>query len=332
MSFTDLFIRRPILSVVVSLLLLLVGSIAMFSLPIREYPAMESATITITTQYPGATQDVMQGFVTTPIAQAVSTASGIEYLTSTSTQGTSTIRAKLVLNADADRSMTEILSKVQQVSYRLPEGANDPVIDKITDGASAVQYVSFIAEELPVPVITDFASRVAQPLVTAVPGVASVTFGGSQTLAMRIWIDPERLAARGLAAGEVATALRANNIQAAPGQLKDSETVINVTASTDLRSIDDFRQMVVKSGGAGGLVRLEDVATIEIGGQNYDSTFASSGQRAVVMAISPTPDGNPLEIVKAVKALIPDIQRVAPPGLEVISQFDVAARLQRVQR
>lgn len=324
MSFTDLFIRRPILSVVVSLLLLLVGSIAMFSLPIREYPAMESATITITTQYPGATQDVMQGFVTTPIAQAVSTASGIEYLTSTSTQGTSTIRAKLVLNADADRSMTEILSKVQQVSYRLPEGANDPVIDKITDGASAVQYVSFIAEELPVPVITDFASRVAQPLVTAVPGVASVTFGGSQTLAMRIWIDPERLAARGLAAGEVATALRANNIQAAPGQLKDSETVINVTASTDLRSIDDFRQMVVKSGGAGGLVRLEDVATIEIGGQNYDSTFASSGQRAVVMAISPTPDGNPLEIVKAVKALIPDIQRVAPPGLEVISQFDVA--------
>lgn len=324
MSFTDLFIRRPILSVVVSLLLLLVGSIAMFSLPIREYPAMESATITITTQYPGATQDVMQGFVTTPIAQAVSTASGIEYLTSTSTQGTSTIRAKLVLNADADRSMTEILSKVQQVSYRLPEGANDPVIDKITDGASAVQYVSFIAEELPVPVITDFASRVAQPLVTAVPGVASVTFGGSQTLAMRIWIDPDRLAARGLAAGEVATALRANNIQAAPGQLKDSETVINVTASTDLRSIDDFRQMVVKSGGAGGLVRLEDIATIEIGGQNYDSTFASSGRRAVVMAISPTPDGNPLEIVKAVKELIPDIQRVAPPGLEVISQFDVA--------
>ncbi|MAM71867.1 MAG: multidrug efflux protein [Gammaproteobacteria bacterium] len=323
MAFTDLFIRRPILSIVVSLLILLVGGSAMFSLPIREYPAMESATITVTTHYPGATQDVMQGFVTTPIAQAVSTASGIEYLTSTSTQGSSVIRAKLVLNADADRSMTEILSKVQQVSYRLPEGANDPIINKITDGASAVQYVSFIGENLPIPVITDFASRVAQPLITSVPGIASVEYGGAQTLAMRIWIDPNRLAARGMAAGEVAAALRANNIQAAPGRLKDSETVINVTASTDLRSLDDFRRMVIKNSDS-GLVRLADVATIEIGGQNYDSTFSSGGQRAVVMAISPTPDGNPLEIVKAVKELIPDIQRVAPPGLKVISLFDVA--------
>ena len=165
MAFTDLFIRRPILSIVVSLLLLLVGGSAMYSLPIREYPAMESATIVITTGYPGATQDVMQGFVTTPIAQAVSTASGIEYLTSTSTQGNSEIKAKLVLNADSDRSMTEILAKVQQVSYRLPEGTLDPVINKITDGASAVQYLAFVSEELPIPIITDFATRVAQPLV-----------------------------------------------------------------------------------------------------------------------------------------------------------------------
>lgn len=323
MAFTDLFIRRPILSVVVSLLLLMVGAIALFSLPIREYPAMESATITITTNYPGATQDVMQGFVTTPIAQAVSTASGIEYLTSTSTQGKSEIRAKLVLNADADRSMTEILSKVQQVAYRLPEGAVDPVINKITDGASAVQYVAFEAPDLPIPVITDFASRVAEPLVTSIPGVASVAYGGAQTLAMRIWVDPNRLAAHGLSAGEVSSALRSNNIQAAPGQIKDSETVINVTASTDASSLEDFRQMVIKNG-EHGLVRLSDVATIELGGQNYDTTFASNGERAIVMAISPTPDGNPLEIVKAVKNLIPDIQRVAPPGLTVVSKFDVA--------
>ncbi|MAY37827.1 MULTISPECIES: efflux RND transporter permease subunit [Spongiibacter] len=323
MAFTDLFIRRPILSIVVSLLLLLVGGSAMYSLPIREYPAMESATIVITTGYPGATQDVMQGFVTTPIAQAVSTASGIEYLTSTSTQGNSEIKAKLVLNADSDRSMTEILAKVQQVSYRLPEGTLDPVINKITDGASAVQYLAFVSEELPIPIITDFATRVAQPLVTSIPGVASVDFGGAQTLAMRIWVDPNRLAARGMSAGEVAAALRANNIQAAPGQLKDSETVINITAGTDASSIEEFRQLVIKQSDS-GLVRLGDVATIELGGQNYDSTFASSGRRAISMAISPTPDGNPLEIVKAVKALIPDLQRSAPPGLEVFSNFDVA--------
>ncbi|MAR93131.1 MAG: multidrug efflux protein [Pseudomonadales bacterium] len=323
MHFTDLFIRRPVLSIVVSLLLLLVGGSAMLSLPIREYPAMESATIVITTQYPGATQDVMQGFVTTPIAQAVSTASGIEYLTSTSTQGKSEIKAKLVLNADSDRAMTEILSKVQQVSYRLPPGANDPIVNKITDGASPVQYLSFIGEDLPIPVITDFASRVAQPLVTSVSGVASIQYGGAQTLAMRIWLDPQKLAARGVSAGEVAAALRDNNVQAAPGQLRDKATVLNVTASTDLRDLNDFRDMVVKNGD-NGLVRLGDLATVELGGQNYDSSFTSSGRRAVVMAISPTPDGNPLEIVKAVKALLPDIQRVAPPGLQVISQFDVA--------
>lgn len=323
MRFTDLFIRRPILSVVVSLLILMVGGSSMLSLPIREYPAMESATIVISTSYPGATQEVMQGFVTTPIAQAVSTASGIEYLTSNSTQGRSEVRAKLVLNADADRSMTEILSKVQQVSYRLPEGVFDPVITKITDGAAAIQYVAFIAEDLPIPVITDFATRVAQPLVTSVSGVASVELGGAQTLAMRIWIDPDQLAARGLSAGDVTNALRNNNIQAAPGRVEDSETVINLTATTDLRDINEFKQMVITSGDSGE-VQLQDIATVELGGQNYTSTFASSGQRAVVMAVSPTPDGNPLEIVADIKALIPDMQRVAPPGLTVINQFDVA--------
>ncbi len=164
----------------------------------------------------------------------------------------------------------------------------------LTDGASAVQYLAFVSEELPIPIITDFATRVAQPLVTSIPGVASVDFGGAQTLAMRIWVDPNRLAARGMSAGEVAAALRANNIQAAPGQLKDSETVINITAGTDASSIEEFRQLVIKQSDS-GLVRLGDVATIELGGQNYDSTFASSGRRAISMAISPTPDGNPLE-------------------------------------
>jgi len=157
-------------------------------------------------------------------------------------------------------------------------------------------------------VITDFVTRVAQPLVTSVSGVASVELGGGQTLAMRIWIAPDKLAARGLSAGDVTTALRENNIQAAPGRVEDSETVINLTATTDLRDINEFKQMVITSGDS-GQVLLQDIATVELGGQNYTSTFASSGQRAVVMAISPTPDGNPLEIVEDVKALIPDMQR-----------------------
>jgi len=323
MRFTDLFIRRPILAVVVNLLILLVGGASLFLLNTREYPNMQSATIQVTTSYPGATQDVMQGFVTTPIAQAISTANGIEYLTSTSSQGLSSVQAKLKLNANADRSMTEILAKVQQVKYQLPPGATDPVITKITDGVSAVQHITFQSDTLSVPQLTDFATRVAQPLITAVPGVGSIEMGGQQVLAMRIWLDPDKLTARGISAGEVAEALRANNVQSAPGRLRGARTVINITAGTDLANIDDFRNMVIKSTDR-SIVRLGDVATVEIGGQNYDSSATSSGRRAVFIAISPTPDGNPLEIVKAVEKLLPDINRVAPPGVKVFNQFDVA--------
>lgn len=323
MRFTDRFIRNPILAIVVSLLILLVGGASVFLLNTREYPSMQSATIAVTTSYPGATQDVMQGFVTTPIAQAISTASGTEYLTSTSSQGMSRVSAKLVLNADADRAMTEILAKVQQVKYRLPPGATDPVITKITDGVAAVQYITFQSDTLSIPQLTDFATRVAEPLITSVPGVGSTEMGGHQVLAMRVWLDPDKLTARGISAGEVAHALRVNNVQSAPGQLKGDRTVINITAATDLSSIDDFRNLVLKSTGA-SIVRLGDVAAIEIGGQNYDSSATSSGKRAVFIAISPTPDGNPLEIVKAVNELLPGINRVAPPGVKVANQFDVA--------
>lgn len=323
MAFTDLFIRRPILSIVVSLLILLVGLSAMFSLPIRQYPAMESATIIVDTALPGASQDVMHGFVTTPISQAIATANGIEYLASTSSQGRSQIRAKLILNANADRSMTEVLAKVQQVKSRLPAGVTDPVISKITDGASAIQFVSFASDTLSPSQMTDFATRVAQPLITSVPGVASAQITGGAPLAMRIWVDPVKLAARGLTASDLADALRANNVQAAPGQLKGESTAINITAGTDLRNVEAFRQMVLKTG-RDSIVRIGDVATVELGGQNYDASSLASGRPGVTIAISPTPDGNPLEIVRAVKALLPDIQRVAPPSLKVTSVFDAA--------
>jgi multidrug efflux pump len=323
MRFTDIFIRRPILAVVVSLLILLIGGASLALLNVREYPNMESATITVTTAYPGATQEVMQGFVTTPISQAIATVSGIDYLTSSSSQSISTVSAKLKLNANADRSMTEVLARVQQVKNRLPPGATDPVINKITDGVSAIQYIAFQSETLSAAQITDFAQRVAQPLITAVSGVGAVDMAGHQVLAMRIWLDPDKLSARGISAGEVAEALRANNVQSAPGQLKTDRTVINITASTDLRGVDDFRNMVIKSTG-NSIVRLGDVATVELGGQNYDSRGTSSGKPVVFISISPTPDGNPLDIVKAVNGLLPKIQHVAPPGLRVFNQFDTA--------
>ena len=323
MKFTDLFIQRPILSITVSVLILLTGLAALFSLPIRQYPQMESATIIVATSYPGASQEVMQGFITTPIAQAIASASGIEYLTSTSTMGRSEIKAKLVLNADADRAMTEILAKVQQVKYRLPDGVYDPEIKKITDGVSAVQYLTFSSESLTIPEITDYIARVVQPQITSVPGVASAGIFGGQTFAMRLWIDPIKLAAHDLTAAELATTLRANNVQAAPGALRGRDTLLPIVAATDLRSLQDFRDMVVKRAD-NSVVRLADVATVELGGQNYDTSFYSDGKRAVSISVSPTPNGNPLDIVAGVTALIPSLQQAAPPGIEVDSVFDTA--------
>ncbi|RKF20609.1 multidrug efflux protein [Altericroceibacterium spongiae] len=323
MRFTDLFIRRPTVAIVVSVLIFLAGLSAILSLPVRQYPAMESATITIDTSFPGATQDVMQGFVTTPIAQSISTASGIEYITSNSTQGKSHIAAKLVLNADADRSMTEILSKVQEVKYRLPEGVFDPVISKITDGASAIQYISFASDDIDSAQMVDFATRIAQPLITAVPGVASANIDGGAPPAMRIWLSPDKLTARGLTADDIAAALRANNVQASPGQLKGASTAFNITAATDTRDAQSFRDMVIKEEN-GNVVRLGDVANVELGSQNYNTKAIASGKKAVFISITPTPDGNPLEIVKAVNNLLPQIRASAPTGMEIKSSFDTA--------
>jgi multidrug efflux pump len=322
--FTDIFIRRPILALVVSLLILLMGITAVFQLPVRQYPYLENATISVSTTLPGATQEVMQGFVTTPIAQSIATASGIEYLTSTTTQGKSVIKARLVLNANADRAMTEILAKVQQVKYQLPSGVTDPVISKSTEGSTGVQYVAFYSKTLTIPQVTDFATRVAQPMFTGIPGVASANILSGQTMAMRVWIDPIKLAARGISAGEIASALRANNVQSAPGQLKSALTVTNISAATDLRDVEDFRQMVIKSTPEGGVVRLSDVATMEIGGQNYNSASFATGVPAIFIELQPTPDGNPIDIVKHAQALIPKIREMAPPGLTVAANYNVA--------
>ncbi|TLM77706.1 efflux RND transporter permease subunit [Microbulbifer harenosus] len=323
MKFTDLFIQRPILSITVSIMILLTGFAALFSLPVRQYPQMESATIAISTQYPGASQEVIQGFVTTPISQAVATASGIEYLTSTSTMGSSEIKAKLVLNADADRAMTEILAKLQEVKFRLPEGASDPRVQKMTDGVSAVQYLTFTSDQLSVPEITDYVSRVVQPLITSISGVSSADVSGGQTFAMRLWVDPIKLAAHEMTAGDLTNALRANNVQAAPGALRGRDTLIPITAATDLRSIEDFRNMVVKRAD-NSIVRLSDVATVELGGHNYDSSFYGSGSTAVSLGITPTPDGNPLNIVADVEDLLPDLRASAPPGVQIANVFDTA--------
>ncbi len=306
MNYTDIFIRRPVLALVVSLLILLIGLRAMLGLPIRQYPKLSNTTITVTTIYPGASPDLMQGFITTPLAQAIATAEGVDYLTSSSVQGTSTITAYIQLDFDPDRALTEVMAKVQQVKYLMPTGAQDPVITKATGQTTAVMYIGFSSNELSSAAISDYLSRVVQPLLDTVPGVASADILGGQTFAMRLWLDPARMAARGISADDVAAAIQANNYQSAPGQAKGFYTVTNVSANTGLKDVEEFRDMVVKAKN-GALVRLGDIATVDLSAQSWTSSVMMNGQQAVFIGIQATPSGNPLTLVKGVRDYLPEI-------------------------
>ena len=321
MVITDIFIKRPVLSLVVSMLILLIGFKAATSLPIRQYPKLSNTVVTITTNYPGASPELMQGFITTPIEQAVAAAEGIDYLTSSSTQGQSLISAYIKLNVDPNQALTEVLSKVNSVKYLIPKEANDPVILKSTGQTTAVMYVGFYSDELSGSAISDYLTRVVQPILSTVDGVASVDIYGGQTFAMRIWLDPVRMSGRGISPDDVAMAIRANNYQAAAGQTKGYFIVSNVTTNTDLQNVEQFKRMTVKSKD-GGFVRLEDVATVELAAQSADSTVSLSGERAIFIGIQATPQGNPLNIVAGVRKLFPDIERNLPPSLKMKVSYD----------
>ena len=260
MKFTDIFVRRPVLSLVVSLLILLIGGMSMLALPIRQYPRLYNTTITVTTAYPGASPDLIQGFITTPIEQAVSSAEGIDYLTSSSTQSTSTVTAYVKLNYDPNQALTDVMAKVQQVKYLMPQQAQDPIILKSTGQTTAVMYIGFASDELSGAAISDYLTRVVQPLLATVEGVASADILGGQTFAMRLWLDPVRMASYNISANDVNLAIRANNYQSAPGQAKGFYTITNISADTGLTDINQFKRMVVKAAN-GAVVRLEDIAT-----------------------------------------------------------------------
>jgi multidrug efflux pump len=323
MKFTDLFVRRPVLALVVSTLILLLGARAIGDLPVRQYPLTESTTLTITTQYPGASPELMQGFVTQPIAQAVATIENVDYLSSSSTLGRSVVSVRMKLNADANQALTQAMAQVSQVKYRLPPEAFDPVILKSSGEATAVAYVGFSSKTMPIPALTDYLSRVVQPQFASIEGVSGVEVSGGQTLAMRVWLDPHRMAARGISAGELADALRQNNVQAAPGQVKGLYVVSNIRVNTDVANVAEFRDMVVKRE-RDALVRLGDVATVELGAASADSSATMDGDRAIYLGLQAAPNGNPLVIVKRIRELLPDIERNMPPGVEVQLPFELA--------
>ncbi|OAH28325.1 MexW/MexI family multidrug efflux RND transporter permease subunit [Serratia marcescens] len=327
MTFTDLFVRRSVLALVVSTLILLFGALALSQLPIRQYPLLENSTITISTDYPGASSELMQGFVTQPIAQAVSSVEGVDYLSSSSVQGRSVVTVRMALNRDSTQALTEVMAKVNQVRYKLPEQAYDPVIERSAGEATAVAYVGFSSKTLSTPALSEYLTRVVEPMFTTIDGVAKVEVFGGQKMAMRLWLDSDRLAGRGLTAADVADAVRRNNYQAAPGKVKGQYVVANVRVNTDLTSVEEFRNLVVRNDG-NGLVRLKDVGTVELGAAATETSALMDGEPAVFLGVFPTPTGNPLVIVDGIRHLMPAIDKMQPPGVKMALAFETARFIQ----
>ena len=321
MAFTDLFIRRPVLASVVSLLVLLIGYVAFTKLQIRQYPELSSTTITITTSYPGANADLIQGFITTPIQQAVASTEGIDTLVSSSQQNTSTITLNMLLNANPDRAVADVLSKVNQVKGQLPRDANDPVVVKQTGQGFALMYLSFNSAQLDSAQITDYLTRVVQPKLQTIDGVANAQILGGQTFAMRIWLDPNRMAARNVTPTDVRNALAANNFISAAGQIKGDYTQTSINAETSLDSAKAFSQLVVVQRGD-ALTRLGDISHIELGPESAETSSVFDGLKAVFVGIYTTPTANPLSVIESVKAAFPGIKAELPPTLDGAIAYD----------
>lgn len=322
MSFTDLFIRRPSLAIVVNVVILLAGLLAINTLPLRQYPNIESATITVSTAYPGATPELMQGFVTTPIAQSIATATGVEYLSSDTVQGLSTVSARLKLNADSNQAMTEIMAKINEVRFQLPADATDPVIRKTSGEATAILYIGFSSPQLTIPQVTDYLNRSVLPRLASVEGAGSLELIGAQELSVRMWLDPLRLAAHDMTAGDVSNALRENNVQSAPGKIEGPYISTNLKADTDIGSLDEFANMVLKSDGD-RLVRVKDVATVEFGAKADNQSSYANGAPVVFVGVNAAPSGNPLTIVAETEQLLDEMQGAFPPGMTYSIPYDV---------
>src|SRR5215470_17998553 len=286
-SITDIFIKHPVLAGVVNLVLVLVGWRALASLPVQQYPQIESSSVIITTVYYGASAETVRGFLTTPIERVVSAIGGVDTVESTSRAGSSTVTVKLKLNHSSTAALAEVTARLQQVRSELPSEAEPPVVEvQRADRPYASFYLSFTSTERDVPAVTDWLSRTLQPQLSTLQGVQRVTIEGGRPIAMRVWIDPDRLAAVNLAPGDVQAALRRNNYLAAVGQTKGNLVQVNLLANTDLRTVDEFKNLVVADRN-GGIVRLSDVARVELGAEEAAMVAKYNGQQGVYLGIWP---------------------------------------------
>jgi len=328
MRFTDLFIKRPVLSIVVSLVILIAGLQSIRSLSVRQYPRSDIAVIQVTTVYVGANADLVRGFITTPLERVIASADGIDYMESSSAQSLSTITVHLKLNYDTNAALTQIQAKLAQVRNDLPPESQAPVIDLQTaDNQFAAMYLGFSSASLDQNQITDYLTRVVQPKLSAISGVQRADILGDRTFAMRIWLKPEKMAALGISASTVRDALSKNNHLSALGQTKGSMVSVNLIANTDLRTPEEFRQLVVKQE-KGTVVRLGEIADVVLGAQNYDQDVRFNGETATFMGIWVLPTANSLEVIKKVRATLPEIQAQMPPGMKVGVPYDSTEYIQ----
>ncbi len=321
MHFTDIFIKRPVLATVVSLVILLLGLRAGVELTIREYPELQNAQLNITVAYPGAEAALMEGFVTTPLEREIAAADGIDFLTSSTSQGVSVITANLRLDKDPNEAMTEISAKVNKLRNQLPEGSEDPIIEVAEGGGTAAMYLSFYSKVLDKSQITDYLIRVVEPQLASIPGIEKADIMGARTYAMRVWLKPDRLAAYNLTASEVYGRIRDQNVLSAVGETKGNYVRIGLSAQTDLRSPEEFRKLVLRTEGD-SVVRLGDVADVELGAENYDGGSGWDGDPAIFIGVEVRPEANVLNVIEDVLEIWPGIVQALPEGMEAEIGYD----------
>ncbi|MDP2136716.1 MAG: efflux RND transporter permease subunit [Candidatus Didemnitutus sp.] len=323
-SFTDLFVRKPVIALVVNIAILILGVVAYQKLNTRQYPRSDSAVVNVNTVYFGASADTVRGYITTQLERVISSADGIDYIESESRAGFSSIKAYLRLNYDTNAALAQISAKIDQVRNELPPEAEAPFISVETaDNQFASMYLSFYSETLDQNQITDYLNRMVQPRLSAVKGVQKADVLGGRVFAMRVWLKPDELAARGISPSEVRAALQANNALAAVGSTKGSMLSVSLIANTDLKSVEEFREMVVAEKND-AIIRLADVADVVLGAESYNEEVRFGGQTATFMGIWVLPTESTVEVIKRVRATMPEIQRALPAGLNATIAYDAS--------
>ncbi len=321
MHFSELFIRRPVLSTVLASLILFLGLAAMVNLPVRQYPDVEESVITITTVYPGAAPDLIQGFVTAPISAAVSTTENVDFVTSQSRPSASIVTVQMKLGADPDIALTEVMSKIQKVTGQLPQGTESPVVAKGTGMTFALMYLAAQNPNMTSEQLNEYLERVIRPRVTNIAGVAQMDILGAQKYAMRIWLDPLKLSARGVTAPEVLAAIRSSNFLSAPGKTENEYFSYALTLDSTIQSPEAFGALPLASG-VDGVVRLHDVARVELAAASNDTLVTFAGQPGTFIGITPAPGENQLDVASNVLVALPALTDTLPQGMSIKLVYD----------